>query len=73
MIRCLITFDSESEKKQVERLAQRAKLSFSNYVRSRLDLEPLARGGAREGAGRPTKESSKQRKAKRQTKESNVN
>jgi hypothetical protein len=46
-----IRFTAE-EKKKVEREAKRARLSFSNYVRSRLELGPIARGGARANGGR---------------------
>jgi len=51
----LIRFATPEEKRKIEKLAQKAGMSFSNYVRSRLDLEPIGRGGWR-GGGRPRKE-----------------
>lgn len=46
-VNVLIRFASAEEKKKVDLLAKKARLSFSNYVRQRLDLEPLAHGGPR--------------------------
>lgn len=40
-------FQSAAEKRQLERLARRARLSLANYIRSRMDLKPLAHGGKR--------------------------
>ncbi|MBO0721338.1 MAG: hypothetical protein J2P41_10985 [Blastocatellia bacterium] len=46
----LIRFASIEEKKKIERLARISRLSLANYVRMRLDLEPLAHGGPRPNA-----------------------
>src|SRR5262244_1915912 len=54
-IRTPITFASLKEKRQIEKLAEKAKLSLSNYVRQALGLDPLTAGGQRPGAGRPSK------------------
>jgi hypothetical protein len=45
-------FESLDEKKKLERQAKRANLSLANYLRARLDLTPLAHGGARANGGR---------------------
>lgn len=42
-----VTFKSKDEKKRIARLAKDAGLSFSNYVRQCLGLEPLLHGGSR--------------------------
>ena len=42
-----ITFKSRDEKKRIARLAKDAGLSFSNYVRQCLGLEPLQHGDAK--------------------------
>lgn len=53
-----ITFKSREEKKRIARLAKDAGLSFSNYVRQCLGLEPLQHGGIRlrKKATKPTEE-----------------
>lgn len=46
-VRTAITFESTAEKERFEKLAARAKLSLSNYIRRCLGLQPLTHGGPR--------------------------
>jgi hypothetical protein len=46
-IRKSIDFQSVDELRQAEKLAKAAGLSLSNYLRKKLKLPPLAKGGAR--------------------------
>jgi len=46
-VRTAITFESTEEKEKFEKLAAKAKLSLSNYIRRCLGLAPLTHGGPR--------------------------
>jgi hypothetical protein len=61
-IQTKITFNSLREKRQIEKQAEKAGLSLSNYLRQALGLEPLTVGGQRPGAGRPKQESEQEQK-----------
>jgi hypothetical protein len=45
-------FSSIEEKRKLEAMAKKAKLSLANYLRASLKLAPLAHGGARSNGGR---------------------
>ena len=61
-IRVPITFADLKEKRQIEKQAAKANLSFSNYIRQALGLDLLSPGGQRPGAGRPKQESEQEQK-----------
>jgi hypothetical protein len=55
-IQTKISFANLREKRLAEKLAEKAGLNLSNYIRSLLGLSPLNRGGPRPNAGRPKQE-----------------
>jgi hypothetical protein len=58
-IQTKISFSSLQERRKIEKLAEAEGMNLSNYIRSKLDLPPLNRGGPRPNAGRPKQEEQK--------------
>jgi len=64
----LIRFQDHDEKAKAVKLAKKAKMSVSNYIRSLLEMAPLAHGGARtNGTANPKKKARKKAEVKNGT------